>query len=840
MRATGLPIDTALPALRAALARSANAVLVAAPGAGKSTVAPLALLDESWLEGRKILMLEPRRLAARAVAQRLAASFSEKVGATVGLRMRLDTRVSRATRIEVVTEGVLTRMLQTDAELAGVGLVIFDEFHERSLQADLGLALCLDAQSALRPDLRLLAMSATLDVERVAKLLGDAPVVSAEGRSYPVTTHYAGRGAPPLPEFDGSMERSFAALIARALDEEGGDVLAFLPGAREIRRTAQALESRVGRDVRVLPLYGDLSAGDQDAALEPAPPGARRVVLATNIAETSLTIPGIRIVVDSGLVRRARFDPVTGMSRLETLRVSRASADQRRGRAGRVAPGACYRAWSEEADRTLAAHTPPEILESDLSPLALELAGWGTLDAAQLRWLDAPPAAMLAAARDLLVRLDALAATGRITPQGRELLAWPMHPRLANLMMFAIAHGAADLGADLAALLGERDVLRGTAGADLDLGSRLAALRRGAGRDDSTASIRRNAEQFRRLAQQRGSRGTQAAAAMPTDAGALCAVAWPDRIGQRRGGAAGRYLLANGRGATLARSDALGNNEYIVALDLDDSDRNARILLGIALTRAALEEVFARHIVASDSVQWDAATGAVAARRQRRLDALVLDDKPLPDPAPEEVAAAMLAGLRSMGLEALPWTDEVRQWLARARFVATLRIPGLEDWPDFSEAQLAASVDEWLAPWLTDCSRRAHLARLDLKAILRARLTPAQARRLEELAPQDLALPTGTRVGIDYLDPNAPCASMRMQEVFGLTTTPAIGGGRVPVTFKLLSPARRPLQITRDLASFWRNAYSEVRKDMRGQYPRHYWPENPLEAEPVRGIRRRI
>ncbi len=838
MRATGLPIDTALPALRAAMARSANAVLVAAPGAGKSTVAPLALLDETWLKGRNILMLEPRRLAARAVAHRLAASYGEKVGATVGLRMRLDTRVSRATRIEVVTEGVLTRMLQTDAELAGVGLVIFDEFHERSLQADLGLALCLDAQSALRPDLRLLAMSATLDVERVAKLLGDAPVVSAEGRSFAVTTHYAGRSAPPLPEFDGSMERGVAALITRALDEESGDVLAFLPGAREIRRTAQALESRVGRELRVLPLYGGLSAGDQDAALAPAPQGLRRVVLATNIAETSLTIPGIRIVVDSGLVRRARFDPVTGMSRLETLRVSRASADQRRGRAGRVAPGACYRNWSEEADRTLAAHTPPEILESDLSPLALELAGWGTLDAAQLRWLDAPPPAMLAAARDLLARLGALDAVGRITPHGRELLAWPMHPRLANLMMFAITHGAADLGADLAALAGERDVLRGAMGSDLDLNSRLTALRRG-GRGDGMATVRRNAEQFRRLAQQRGTAPSKRAAALPPDAGALYAVAWPDRIGQRRGGAAGRYLLANGRGATLARSDALGNSEYVVALDLDDADRDARILLGIQVTRAALEEIFAQRITAREVVQWDVASEAVTARRQRRLDALVLDDKPIPDPAPEAVAAAMLAGLRSMGLDALPWTDQVRQWLARARFVASLKISGLEGWPDFSEAQLAASINDWLAPWLTDCSRRAHLSRLDLRAILRARLTQAQARKLEELAPVDLALPTGTRVSIDYLDPSAPCASMRMQEVFGLAITPAIGGGRVPVTFKLLSPARRPLQITRDLASFWRNAYSEVRKDMRGQYPRHYWPDNPLIAEPVRGIRRR-
>ena len=844
MHASGLPIDAALPALRAALALSYSAVLVAPPGAGKSTVVPLALLDEPWLKHHKILMLEPRRLAARAIAQRLASTLGEKVGATVGLRMRLDTRVSRATRIEVLTEGVLTRMLQSDAELTGVGLVIFDEFHERSLQADLGLALCLDVQAALRPELRLLMMSATLDVERLTGLLGDAPVVSAEGRSFPVTTVYAGRAAPPLPEYDGSMERSFAGLIQRALEEQQGDVLAFLAGAREIRRTAQALESRAGRELRIMPLYGDLSSADQDAALEPAPAGVRRVVLATNIAETSLTIPGIRVVVDSGLVRRARFDPVTGMSRLETLRVSRASAEQRRGRAGRVAPGACYRNWSEDSDRTLAAHTPPEILESDLSPLALELAGWGTFDAAQLRWLDAPPAAMLAAARDLLVKLAALDATGRITAHGRELLHWPMHPRLGNLMMFAVAHDAITLGADLAALLGERDVLRGVPGADLDLNTRLAALRRG-GRDDSMGTVRRSAEQYRRLAERRTTDAAAARTALTFDAGALCAVAWPDRIGQRRGGgagagaSAGRYLLANGRGATLARSDALGNSEFVVATDLDDTDRDARILLAIAVTRESVEAIFADRISTTAAVQWDSATEAVTARRQRRLDAIVLDDKPVADPAPDSVAAAMLEGLRSMGLGALPWTDELRQWLARVRFVTALKIPTQDAWPDYSDEALGNSLDTWLAPWLTDCSRRTHLARLDLKAILRARLTATQSRQVDTLAPADLALPTGTRVGIDYLDANAPCASMRMQEVFGLASTPAIGGGRVPVTFKLLSPARRPLQITRDLASFWRNAYSDVRKDMRGQYPKHYWPENPLDAEPIRGTRRR-
>ncbi len=841
MKATGLPIDAALPALRAALTQSTSAVLVAPPGAGKSTVVPLALLDEPWLLHRRILMLEPRRLAARAVAQRLASQHGDKVGATVGLRMRLDTRVSRATRIEIITEGVLTRMLQSDAALEDVGLVIFDEFHERSLQADLGLALCLDSQAVLRSDLRLLVMSATLDVERIARLLGDAPVISAAGRSFEVTTHFAGRSTPPLPGFDGSYERGFAALVATAIHETNGDVLAFLPGAREIRNTARHLEDQVGDLVRVMPLYGDLSGAAQDAALEAATDGARRVVLATNIAETSLTIPGIRVVVDSGLVRRARFDPVTGMSRLETLRVSRASADQRRGRAGRVAAGVCYRYWSEEAERGLAAFTSPEILESDLSPLALELAGWGATDAAQLQWLDPPPSAMLAAARDLLAKLGALDSEGRIAAQGREYLAWPMHPRLACLMTHAIANHAQVLGADLAALLGERDVLRGMPGADLDLGSRLSALRRG-GRDDALGQVRRNAEQYRRLAQQRSGApaGAPTSTVEPlTDAGVLCALAWPDRIGQRREGGAGRYLLSNGRGATLARSDALGNSEYLVALDLDDKDREARILLAVAVSRQKLENFLAPAIRVVEEVRWDAATEAVLARRQRRLDALVLEDKPISDHGSDAVATAMLEGIEAMGLGALPWTEDLRQWLARARFVGALQIKGMEEWPDFSESALAATQRDWLAPWVTDCSRRSHLTRLDLKTILRGRLTNTQQRRFDELAPVDLVLPTGTRVAIDYLDPNAPCASMRMQEVFGLATTPAIGGGRAPVTFKLLSPARRPLQITRDLASFWRNAYSEVRKDMRGQYPRHYWPENPLQAEPIRGPRRR-
>lgn len=847
MKPSGLPIDAALPALRAALAQSSNAVLVAPPGAGKSTVVPLALLAEPWLSGKRVLMLEPRRLATRAVANRLAQTLGESVGATVGYRMRLDTRVSAGTRIEVVTEGVLTRMLQSDAALEGVGAVLFDEFHERSLQADLGLALCLEVQSTLRPELRLLCMSATLDVDRVAALLGDAAVVRADGREFDVETHYAGRGAPVLPTPDGAFERGFAALIARALAEEPGDALAFLPGAREIARTLAALKSQLPADVRVLPLYGDLDQSAQDAALAPSPRGSRRVVLATNIAETSLTIPGIRIVVDSGLVRRARFDPATGLSRLETLRISRASAEQRRGRAGRVEPGVCYRYWSGEFDRSLAAHTPPEILESDLSALVLELAGWGAQNADSLAWLDSPPVAMLTAGRDLLAALAALDDAGKITPHGRALLRLPLHPRLAQLLLSAAANNQADLGADLVALLGERDLLRGVQDSSLDIGSRLALLRRGA-RDGRLEVVRRSAAQMQRLVS-RIDRGTAdflrcktLTANSPEHEwiGALCAAAWPDRIGQRRAAAGqARYLLANGRGALLARSDPLGNAEYLVALDLLDSEREAKILLGAAVTKAVLEDLFAARIVDEANVRWDTSADAVVARRQRRLAALVLEDKPQTESDEAAVSKAMLEGINILGLAALPWTDALRQWQARVRFVGRLGNAAGESWPDCSDEALLADLGNWLSPWLTDCTRRSHLSKLDLAGALRARLTHAQQQLLDRLAPLDLLLPTGTRAAIDYLDANAPCASMRMQEVFGLATTPAIGAGRVPVTFKLLSPARRPLQITRDLASFWRNAYSEVRKDMRGQYPKHYWPEDPLQAEPIRGTRRK-
>jgi ATP-dependent helicase HrpB len=848
---SGLPIDEALPRLRAALTDGRNAVLVAPPGAGKSTVVPLVLLDEPWVRGRKIVVLEPRRLAARAVAARMASSLGERLGCTVGYRMRLETRVSAATRLEVVTEGVFTRMLQRDAALGGVAAVIFDEFHERSLNADVGLAFALDAQRHVAPDLRVLAMSATLDGAAVARLLGGAPVVEHAGRVHPVETYYLGKGLPALPGPRAPGEESPDAVVARvvrrALAEASGDLLVFLPGAAEIRRVHTRLgEAPLGAEVDVRPLFGELPAAEQDAALEPAPAGRRKVVLATNIAETSLTIDGVRAVVDSGLERRGVFDPGTGMSRLETQRISRASAEQRTGRAGRTAPGVCYRIWAESAQRTLAAHAPPEIATADLAPLALELAVWGTA-AGALDWLDAPPAATLAAARDLLLRLEALDDAGRVTAHGRALHALGVHPRLAQMLVAARDLGAPRAGAELAALLSERDVLRGARARggerDSDIRSRLDVLRRG-GRDAALERVRRLERAFRNDLGQSRDEGGDA----DIEPGVLLAFAYPDRIAKRRPGDAGRYQLANGRGARFANPESIAREELIVAVDVDDRERDARILLAAPLAREDLLEHFAGQLVVREEVVWDPRAEAVLARRTVRFGEIVIEDKPLDNVSAEAAAAVLLGGLRGLGADALPWDDDSRDLVARSEFVRGLNSAHSEDggarradrgeraadaWPDFSTEALLGHLG-WLEPFLAGATRRAHLARVPLAAALRARLTPAQQRALDELAPTHVTLPTGTRAKIDYRDDNAPVASMRMQEVFGLAATPKIGGGRVPITFKLLSPAHRPLQVTRDLASFWRNAYVDVRKDMRGRYPRHYWPENPLEAEPTK------
>ena len=863
---SGLPIDAALPALCAALDTKGAAVLQAAPGAGKSTVVPLALLGEEWARGKRLLMLEPRRLATRAIAARMARGLDERVGETIGYRMRLDTRVSRSTRVEIITEGVLTRLLQDDPSLEGVAGVIFDEFHERSLQADLGLALTLDARATLAPELRILVMSATLEASAVARLIGDAPLVSLPTREFALELRYAGRGAALLPASSQSApamrgqpssEQVIAQLVMRAMREEPGDLLVFLPGAPEIRRVqallgASRLEAAATADaVRILPLYGELASEQQDAALTPAAPGTRKVVLATNIAETSLTIPGVRIVVDSGLVRRARFDPVTGMSRLETQRISRASAEQRAGRAARTAPGVCYRAWSEGAQGSLAAFTPPEIGDADLTPLALELASWGIREAGELRWLDAPPPAMLASARDLLRRLGGLDDDGRISAHGREMVRLGVHPRLAHMLLRARALESLPLAAQLAALLSERDLLPADRrSADADIRTRLELLsgeHAGAAADRASLERARRAardiERQLRPARRTGVPGTAAGRASDADAGLLLSFAYPDRIGLRRAGGKGRYTLANGRGASFAQAQSLAQRELIVAVDLDDRERDARILLAAPLEREALLEHFVERIRCRESVEWSTRSQCVLARRTLELDALVLEEKPLGEISAQDSRRAMLEGVRELGVGALPWDQEARSLQARIEFMRTgaAAAGGRREapWPDVSDAALGATLEVWLTPWLDGVTRREHLARIPLADALRARLTPAERRELELRAPTHLTLPGGSRVPVDYLGAHAPAVSVRLQEVFGLEETPRLGRAGVPVTLRLLSPAQRPVQVTRDLASFWRGAYAQVRKDMRGRYPRHYWPENPLETQPARGVRRR-
>jgi ATP-dependent helicase HrpB len=841
--ASGLPIDAALPELSRALGQRGVAVLQAPPGAGKSTVVPLALLDEPWATHKRLVMLEPRRLATRAVANRMACTLGQNVGGTVGYRMRLDTRISRATRVEVVTEGVLARLLQDDPALETTALVIFDEFHERSLQADLGLALLLDARANLAPAIKVLVMSATLEVERIAALL-DAPIIATAGRMFPVEARYAGRGAPLLPGLQpaaqASPERLIAQLVHRALSEESGDVLVFLPGAGEIRRVQGVLESAgLAADVRVLPLFGDLSGGAQDAALALGPPGTRKIVLATNIAETSLTIEGVRIVVDSGLVRRQVFDPSTGMSRLETQRISRASAEQRQGRAGRLAPGVCYRAWSADAQRSLAPFTSPEILDADLAPLALELARWGVRDANELKWLDPPPAAMLASAQDLLARLGAIDAAGRVTPHGREMGSLSVHPRLAHMLLRARALCLVPLAALLASLLSERDLLRGGPGErDTDIRSRIDIMTRGANSGAVDRGVlQRSQRAARELVRQLGAASDKKVDSL--QAGLLLAFAYPDRIGRRRPGSQPRYTLSNGRGAFFREADSVSRQEFIVAVDLDDRDRDARILLAAPLARADLLEHFTERLVSTEAIEWNAREQAVIARRVVRLDSLILEEQPLDSVPAAAALAAILAGVRELGLAALPWDRDARDLQARMQFLRGLAREDIRAWPQVDDAALTASLETWLAPWLEGVTRREHLARVPLTEALRALLPWDERRKLDELAPSHLTAPTGSQMRIDYLDEVGPSVAVRLQEVFGLKATPCIAAGAVRVTFKLLSPAQRPVQITRDLAGFWQGSYAEVRKDLRGRYPKHYWPENPLDAAPQRGVRRK-
>jgi ATP-dependent helicase HrpB len=818
-----LPVLEALPALREALARERTVILTAPPGAGKSTLVPLELRNEPWIGAGRILMLEPRRLAARTVAARMAAQIGERLGETVGYRIRRESRVSAATRIEVVTEGILTRALLGQPDLDGVSLLIFDEFHERSIHADLGLTLARRVQAMFRPDLRILIMSATIDEASLARALGGIPVVSSAGRSFPVEISYAAEDVNP----DRDPVPAVGAAIRRALRAHQGDVLVFLPGTSEIARVASSLDDLSGGgglDVR--PLHGDLPIEAQQAAILPGP--RRRVVLATNLAETSLTIEGVSVVVDSGLARVSRFDQGLGLSRLETVRIARDSADQRAGRAGRLGPGVALRLWTGRTQQTLAAARVPEIADADLLPLALDLAMWGEEDAA-LAWLTPPQAGALSEARRVLLNLGAMDENG-ITPHGRAIHALGVHPRLGHLLIEGRRLGLGGLAADIAVLIEERDILPRDAGADLTL--RVEALR-GRGRGGSgggfgLSRVREAARDHRaRLRLEGGS-----ADGSIHDIGRLLALAYPERVAQRRPGSTDRYRLATGRGARLEASDPLTNEEWLAVAHVDARDAEGRIFLAAPLDIAEME------VEARDVVAWDAGRGVIVAQRERRIGELIIDAKPL-TAIPETKKVAIFADAsRAENLLPQMLSDSARTLQAR---VLSLRAWGrAADFPDLGDAVLLETLADWLGPELATARSRADLLRLDTVSALARLLDWNQQRALNVLAPLTIEAPTGSKIALAYsADGAPPVLPVRLQEIFGWLDTPTVNDGRMAVTLHLLSPARRPVQVTQDLRSFWRTTYAEVRKEMRARYPRHSWPEDPLGADPIRGPKRR-
>lgn len=848
---SALPIDEALPAIRAALAASSNLVIVAPPGAGKTTRMPLALLDADWAKDRKLILLEPRRLAARAAAGRMAATLGESVGETIGLRMRLESKVSAQTRVEVVTEGVFARMILDDPALDGVAGVLFDEYHERSLDADLGLVLALDAQAGLREDLRLIAMSATLDGARVAALMG-AQIIESEGRAFPVETRYLGRNA------DARIEDAMARAILRALREEPGSILAFLPGQGEILRVASRLaESGLPDDVDVAPLYGALERGEQDRAIAPPPRGRRKIVLATSIAETSLTIDGVRIVIDSGLSRAPRFEPDLGLSRLETVRASRASVDQRRGRAGRTEPGVCYRLWDEPQTAALPAFAAPEILDADLSGLALDLAAWGVSDPARLNWLDPPPAPAWKEAVALDRELGALDDDGRLTDMGRAMRALPLAPRLARMVVDAARHGEAKRAAELAMLLSER----GLGGVEADLSHRLERLR--GEKSKRAGDALRLAAQWARQAMAAADRspppqpspadagegvdsalhrerakGRSLASPPPRSGGgagrgpsdgALIALAFPDRIAKSRG-ARGEFLMANGRAAIMPVEDPLSRGPFLAIAELTGRAAQARILAACALTAEEVDAIAGDRIETRDETIFDAASASLRRRAFRRLGAIRLSERNVAVEASEENARRLARGVAGLGVARLPWT---KAQIQRRDRVAFLRRAEGEEWPDLSDAALAASAEDWLAPFITGRGSLADITVDDLEVALAQLLPYDLSRRLEMEAPAHFETPAGARHALDYAAENGPILSVRVQELYGLSSHPTLARGRAPLTLELLSPAHRPIQTTRDLPSFWSGSWSDVKKEMRGRYPRHLWPDDPAAAQPT-------
>jgi ATP-dependent RNA helicase HrpB len=855
---TPLPIDAVLDDLAQTLDGHNAAVLVAPPGAGKTTRVPLALLDAPWVRGKKIIVLEPRRIAARASAERMAHTLGQRVGETVGYRVRFGSKVSRATRIEVVTEGIFSRQILDDPELSGVAAVLFDEFHERSLDADLGLALARDAQTGLREDLRILVMSATLDGARVAKLLGEAPVVASEGRAFPVETRYLGRKA------DAPVERQMADAIAMALRADPGSVLAFLPGAAEIRRTQNFLAERIhDASIEIVPLFGALDASVQDRAIAPPPKGHRKVVLATSIAETSLTIEGVRIVVDSGLARVPRYEPDIGLTRLETVRASRAAVDQRRGRAGRTEPGVCYRLWDEPQTASLAAYTQPEILSADLSSLVLDLAQWGVGDPASLAFLDPPPAPALKEARELLRELGALDGEGRITDEGRSLRALALPPRLARMIVDSHRLGAGRDAADIAAVLTER----GLGGDHVDLDVRLDAFRR-----DRSQRAEAARSQAQRWAAQvalsspsplagegrgGGSQKTDVGVATPTpnpspqgggerrglrtteegpSSGVMLAFAFPDRVAKNRGN--GSFVLANGRGAALEPTAALSRAPYIAVAELTGTAMQGRILLAAPITLVEIEAYFADQIEMTDEISFDRGAMALRARRKKILYAITLSETPLALEPSEETAKVFADGLMAAGLDQLPWSKPVKQWRDRVMFLRAAESAASDNpWPDLSDDALIAQRERWLVPALLDKTSLKNFSAGDLSDALQSLLPWSLRARLEKEAPTHFEAPTGTQLAIDYEAEQGPTIAVRLQELFGLTSHPSIARGAIPLVLELLSPAHRPVQVTRDLPGFWRGSYAAVRSDLRGRYPRHPWPEDPASAMPTRRVK---
>ncbi|MBM3563341.1 MAG: ATP-dependent helicase HrpB [Alphaproteobacteria bacterium] len=819
---SALPIDDALPAIRKALAASTNLVIVAPPGAGKTTRVPLELLDADWAKGGKLILLEPRRLAARAAASRMAATLGESVGETIGMRMRLESKVSARTRVEVVTEGVFARMILDDPALDGVAGVLFDEYHERSLDADLGLALALDAQAGLREDLRLIAMSATLDGARVGALMG-AQTIESAGRAFDVETRYLGRDA------NARIEDAMTRAILRALREESGSILAFLPGQGEIMRVASRLaESRLPDDVDVAPLYGALDRGEQDLAIMPAPRGRRKIVLATSIAETSLTIEGVRIVVDSGLARVQRFEPDLGLSRLETVRAARASVDQRRGRAGRTEPGVCYRLWDEPQTAALPAFAAPEILDADLSGLALDLAAWGVSDPGRLEWLDPPPAPAWKEAVALDRELGALDDDGRLTEMGRAMRRLPIAPRLARMVVEAASVGEARRATELAMLLSER----GLGGADADLSHRLERLH--GEKSKRAGDALRLAAQWAKLAEGAMPLQSSSASAAGTGRGelsdgALIALAFPDRIAKSRG-ARGEFLMANGRAATVPLEDPMSRAPFLAVAEITGRAAQARILAACALTAEEIEAIAADRIETRDETAFDAASASLRRRAFRRLGAIRLSERNLAIEASEQNARMLARGVAGLGLARLPWTKAQTQ---RRDRVAFLRRAEGDEWPDVSDAALTASAEDWLAPFIVGRTSLAEITADDLEAALAQLLPYDLSRRLDAEAPAFFETPAGARHALDYSTENGPILAVRVQELYGLSSHPTLARGRAPLTLELLSPAHRPIQTTRDLPSFWKGSWNEVKKEMRGRYPRHLWPDDPAAAQPT-------